>query len=86
MARVRGWEFPDAAVGSGYGVNPFRAAQSVDAVRVSGRLVPVTTWVHPEQLSRAGRRAGTGIGRVIPLRSVAWSSRSLWSRRWSFVW
>jgi hypothetical protein len=50
IARVRGWELPDAAVGSGYGVNPFRAAQSVDAVRVSGRLVPVTTWVHPEQL------------------------------------
>jgi hypothetical protein len=48
--RVRGWEVPDAAVGSGYVINPFRAAQSVDAVRVSGRLVPVTTWVHPDRL------------------------------------
>jgi hypothetical protein len=47
-ARVRGWEVPDAAVGSGYVVNPFRAAQPLDVVR-PGRLLPVTTWVHPEQ-------------------------------------
>ena len=47
---ARGCELPDAAVGSGYGVNPFRTGQSVDAVRVSGRLVPVMTWVHPDRL------------------------------------
>jgi hypothetical protein len=50
IARVRGWEVPDAAIGSGYVVNPFRAGLPLDAVRVSGRLVAVTTWVHPEQL------------------------------------
>jgi hypothetical protein len=63
MARVRGWEVPDAAVGSRYVVNPFRAGQPLDAVRVSGRLVPVTTWVHPDRLipaqpHRAGGRYG----------------------------
>ncbi len=47
-ARVQGWEVPEATVGSGYVVNPFRAGQPLDAVR-SGRLVPVTTWVHSEQ-------------------------------------
>jgi hypothetical protein len=63
IARVRGWELTDAAVGSGYGVNPFRAAQSVDAVRVSGRLVPVTTWVHPDRLvSAESYRAGGRYG------------------------
>ena len=50
IARVRGWELPDAAVGSGYGVNPSRSLQPMDGVRVSGRLVPVTTWVHPDRL------------------------------------
>jgi hypothetical protein len=50
MGRVRGREVPDAAVGSRYGVNPFRAVQPLDAVRVSGQLVPVTTWVHPDRL------------------------------------
>jgi hypothetical protein len=50
MGRVRGWEVPDGAVGSRCGVNPFRAVQPLDAVRVSGRLVPVTTWVHPDRL------------------------------------
>jgi hypothetical protein len=48
IGRVREWDVPNAVVGSGYVVNPFRAAQPLDAVR-SGRLVPVTTWVHPEQ-------------------------------------
>jgi hypothetical protein len=48
IGRVRGREVPDAVVGSGYVVNLFRAVQPLDAVR-SGRLVPVTTWVHPEQ-------------------------------------
>jgi hypothetical protein len=50
MGRVRGWEVPDAAVGSGYVVNPSRAGQPLDAMRVSGQLVPVTTWVHPDRL------------------------------------
>jgi hypothetical protein len=50
MGRVRGWEVPDAAVGSGYGVNPSRSGQPLGAVRVSGRFVPVTTWVHPDRL------------------------------------
>ena len=38
MGRVRGWEVPDAAVGSGYVVNPFRAAQPLDVVRCRGGL------------------------------------------------
>ena len=50
MARVRGWEVPDAAVGSRYVVNPSRAGQPLDAMRVPGQLVPVTTWVHPDRL------------------------------------
>jgi hypothetical protein len=50
MGRVRGWEVPDAAVGSRYGVNPSRAGQPLDAVRVSGQLVPVTTWAPPDRL------------------------------------
>jgi hypothetical protein len=53
MGRVRRWEVPDTAVGGRYVVNPSRAAQSVDAMRVSGQLVPVTTWVNPEQFMRA---------------------------------
>jgi hypothetical protein len=48
--RVGGWEVPDAAVGSGYVINPSHAGRPLDAVRVSGRLVPVTTWVHPDRL------------------------------------
>ncbi|HEX4100235.1 MAG TPA: hypothetical protein VHY21_06755 [Pseudonocardiaceae bacterium] len=47
---MRGWEVPDAAVGSRYGVNPFRSVQPPDAMRVPGRLVPVRTWVHPDRL------------------------------------
>jgi high-affinity Fe2+/Pb2+ permease len=60
MGRVRGWEVPDAAVGSGCGVNPSHLGQPLDAVRVSGRLVPVTTWMHSEQLisARPYRAAG----------------------------
>jgi hypothetical protein len=49
MGRVSGWEVPDAGVGSRYGVNLFRSVQPLDAMRVSGQLVPVTAWVHPEQ-------------------------------------
>jgi hypothetical protein len=49
-ARVWGWEVPDAAVGSRYVVNPSRAGQPLDVMRVSGQLVPVTTWVHPDRL------------------------------------
>jgi hypothetical protein len=48
-ARVRGREIPDAAVGSDYVVNPFRSGQPLDAVRVAGQLMPVTTWMHPNQ-------------------------------------
>jgi hypothetical protein len=53
MARVRGWEVPDAAVDSRYVINPSRAGLPLNAVRVSGRLVPMTTWVHPDQLIAA---------------------------------
>ena len=53
MGRVRGWEFPDRAVGSRYVVNPFRAGQLLDATRVSGQPVPVTTWVYPERFISA---------------------------------
>jgi hypothetical protein len=49
-ARVRGWEVLDAVVGSGYVVNPFRAGLPLNAGQVSGQLVPVTTWVHPDRL------------------------------------
>jgi hypothetical protein len=50
MARIGAWAVPDAAIGSCYGVNPSHAGQPLDAVRVSGQLVPVTTWVHPDLL------------------------------------
>ncbi|MGB9046843.1 MAG: hypothetical protein WCC47_05485 [Pseudonocardiaceae bacterium] len=50
MARVRDWEVPDAAVSSGYGIAPSRAVHPLGAVRVSGQLVRVTTWVHPDRL------------------------------------
>jgi hypothetical protein len=46
---VSGWEVPDAAVGARYVVRPSRVAQPLQAMRVSGRLVPVTSWVHPEE-------------------------------------
>jgi len=49
MGWVRDWEGPDAAVGSGYVVHPCRPVQPLDAMRVSGQLVPVTTWVHPDR-------------------------------------
>ena len=49
MGQVRGWEVPDAPVGSRYAVRPSGMAQPLGAVRVSGRLVPVTTWVHPDE-------------------------------------
>jgi hypothetical protein len=51
-ARVRGWgsEAPDAAVGSRCVINPSHAGQPLDAVWMSGQLVPVTTWVHPDRL------------------------------------
>ncbi len=49
MAQVGGWEIPDAAVSSALWVRPSRAVHPLDAVRVSGRLVPVTTWVHPDE-------------------------------------
>jgi hypothetical protein len=48
MGRVRAWEVIDGTVSSGYVVHPFQAGQSLD-VRVSGQLVPVTTWVHPDR-------------------------------------
>jgi hypothetical protein len=60
MSRVRGWEVPDAVVGSRCGVNPFRAGQPLDAVRVSGQLVPVMTWVHPDRLIPAQPYRATG--------------------------
>jgi hypothetical protein len=50
-ARVRGWDAPDVAVGCGGVVNHFREGQPLDGARVSGRLVPVTTWVHPDWLT-----------------------------------
>jgi hypothetical protein len=53
IARVGGWEVPDAAVGSRYGVNPCRSVQPLDAVRGSGQLVPVTSWMHPDRLIAA---------------------------------
>lgn len=49
MGQVGGWEIPDAAVGSRYAVRPSRLAQPLHAMRVSGQLVPVTTWVYPDQ-------------------------------------
>ncbi|MGB9278666.1 MAG: hypothetical protein WCB57_01060, partial [Pseudonocardiaceae bacterium] len=49
MPQVGGWEVPDAAVSSRYGINPSPAVHPRDAVRVSGRLVPVTSWVHPDE-------------------------------------
>jgi hypothetical protein len=62
-ARIGAWEVPDAAIGSCYGVNPSHAGQPLDAGRVSGQLVPVMTWVHPDRLipgppSRAAGRYG----------------------------
>lgn len=63
MARIGAWAVPDAAIGSCYGVNPSHARQPLDAGRVSGQLVPVMTWVHPNRLipgpqSRAAGRYG----------------------------
>jgi hypothetical protein len=63
MARIGAWAVPDAAIGSCYGVNPSHAGQPLDAGRVSGQLVPVMTWVHPDWLipgppSRAAGRYG----------------------------
>jgi hypothetical protein len=49
MTRARGWEAPEADVSSPYVVDPFRAPQPFEAMRVSGQLVPVTTWVHPDR-------------------------------------
>jgi hypothetical protein len=60
MGQVGGWEVPDAAVSSRYGINLSRAVHPMDAVRVSGRLVPVTTWMHPDEF-----------GGVDPYQSVA---------------
>jgi hypothetical protein len=64
MAQVRDWGGPAAAVGSGYVVNPFRAGQPVDTTRLSGQLVPVTTWVHPDRLipAESYRAAGGRYG------------------------
>jgi hypothetical protein len=50
MARIGAWAVPDAAIGSCYGVNPSHAGQPLDAGLVSGQLVPVMTWVHPDRL------------------------------------
>jgi hypothetical protein len=47
--QVGGWEIPDVAVGSRYAVRPSRLAHPLHVMRVSGRLVPVTTWVHPDE-------------------------------------
>jgi hypothetical protein len=63
MARIGAWAVPDAAISSCYGVNPSHAGQPLDAGRVSGQLVPVMTWVHPDRLipgppSRAAGRYG----------------------------
>jgi hypothetical protein len=52
-AGERGWEIPGAAVGSRYGVAASRAVQPLGAVRGSGQLVPVTTWVHPDEFGGA---------------------------------
>jgi hypothetical protein len=49
MDRVGGWEVPDVAVGSRYAVRPSRVVQPLQAMRVSGQFVPVTTWVHPDE-------------------------------------
>jgi hypothetical protein len=53
MARVGGWEIPDAAVSSRYAVRPSRVVQPLQAMRVSGQFVPVTTWVHPDEFGGA---------------------------------
>jgi hypothetical protein len=63
MARIGAWAVPDAAIGSCYGVNPSHAGQPLDTGLVSGQLVPVMTWVHPDRLipgppSRAAGRYG----------------------------
>jgi hypothetical protein len=56
---VRGWELSDAAFGSRYVINPSHAGQPLDAA-LPGRLVPVTTWVHPDRLipTQSYRTAG----------------------------
>jgi hypothetical protein len=53
MGQAGGWEIPDAAVGSRYAVHPGHLPQPLQAMRVSGQLVPVTTWVHPEEFGGA---------------------------------
>ena len=60
MGQVGGWEIPDAAVGSRYAVRLCRVAQPLQAMRVSGRLVPVTTWVHPDEFVDASPYPSVG--------------------------